>query len=77
MTTAFGFAPTSTLARSIADFQGQLRRLDASRQHTKAWRREVSRITHELDSSTDRQLQDLGISRADITAVANGTYCRD
>ena len=77
MTTASGFAPTSTLARGIADLQDQLRRFDASRQHAKARRQEASRIAHELDSSTDRQLRDLGISRADITAVANGTYRRD
>lgn len=77
MTTAFGFAPASTLARGIADLRDQLRHLDTRRQRVKARRQEVSRIAHELESSTDRQLQDLGISRADIASVANGTYRRD
>jgi len=44
-----------------------------------AWRerrRERARIARELLSYTDRELYDLGISRADIPAVINGTYRR-
>lgn len=76
MTTASGFVPTSTLARGIADFRGRLHRFEIRRQRAAARRREIARITHELESSTDRQLSDIGISRADIASVANGTYGR-
>ena len=76
MTTAFGFVSTSTLARGIADFRDYLQRFERSRQRAKARRQEISRITYELEASTDRQLRDLGISRADIVSVANGTYRR-
>ena len=76
MTTALSFAPTSTLARGIADFQDRLQRFEMRRQRAKAQRREASRILHELEACTDRQLRDLGISRADIASVANGTYRR-
>lgn len=77
MTTAFGFAPTSTLARVIADLQDQLHHINLRRQRARLRRQEAARIAHELEASTDRQLQDLGIHRSDIAAVANGTYSRD
>lgn len=77
MTTAFGFAPTSTLARAIADLRDQLHHISLRTQRAKFRRQEAARIAHELETSTDRQLQDLGIYRADIAAVANGTYSRD
>ena len=76
MTTALGFMSASTLARGIADLQDYLQRFEQRRQRAKARRQEISRITYELEASTDRQLQDLGISRADIASIANGTYCR-
>lgn len=44
-----------------------------------AWRerrRERARVARELLSYTDRELFDLGISRADIPAILNGTYRR-
>ncbi len=44
-----------------------------------AWRerrRERARIARELLSYTDRELFDLGIGRADIPAIINGTYRR-
>ncbi|MEL6210251.1 MAG: DUF1127 domain-containing protein [Pseudomonadota bacterium] len=34
-------------------------------------------IRAELDAYTDRDLDDLGISRADIPAIASGEYQRD
>ena len=77
MTTAFGFAPTSTLTRGIADLRDQLRHLDVRRQRARLRRQEAARIEHELEACTDRQLQDLGIFRSDIASVANGTYSRD
>jgi uncharacterized protein YjiS (DUF1127 family) len=44
-----------------------------------AWRRQRAsraRIARELATYTDRELFDLGITRADIPAVINGTYRR-
>ena len=35
-----------------------------------------ARIARELDTYTDRELFDLGIQRADIPAVVNGTFRR-
>jgi uncharacterized protein YjiS (DUF1127 family) len=43
------------------------------------WRRKRAsraRVARELATYTDRELFDLGISRADIPAVINGTYRR-
>ena len=37
---------------------------------------ERARIRRELESCTDRQLSDLGLSRLDIEDVANGRYGR-
>lgn len=39
-------------------------------------RAERQRIFNELNSCTDRELAELGISRADIGAIADGTYQR-
>jgi uncharacterized protein YjiS (DUF1127 family) len=44
-----------------------------------AWRQKRAtraRIARELATYTDRELFDLGISRADIPAVINGTFRR-
>jgi len=44
-----------------------------------AWRadrRQQSRLLRELSESTDRQLWDMGLSRADIPAVVRGAYRR-
>jgi uncharacterized protein YjiS (DUF1127 family) len=49
------------------------------RQRLVAWqakRAYRSRIARELNSYTDRELFDLGIQRADIPAVLNGTFRR-
>jgi uncharacterized protein YjiS (DUF1127 family) len=48
-------------------------------QRVSAWRRQRAtraRISRELATYTDRELFDLGITRADIPAVINGTYRR-
>ena len=39
-------------------------------------RRTVARITRELMSYTDRELMDLGLTRGDISDVANGRLTR-
>jgi uncharacterized protein YjiS (DUF1127 family) len=49
------------------------------RQRFAAWRAKRAyraRIARELNSYTDRELVDLGIQRADIPAVLNGTFRR-
>lgn len=48
---------------------------EAFKQSTEA-RRARARARMELESYTDRQLQDLGLSRADIPAVVAGQYGR-
>jgi uncharacterized protein YjiS (DUF1127 family) len=40
----------------------------------RAERRRRARDFHALSESTDRQLWDMGISRADVPSVVNGTY---
>ena len=42
----------------------------------RARRQERARIARELLTYTDRELFDLGISRADIPAIIDGTYRR-
>jgi uncharacterized protein YjiS (DUF1127 family) len=42
----------------------------------RAARRQQSRLLRELSESTDRQLWDMGLSRADIPAVVRGAYRR-
>lgn len=37
---------------------------------------ERDRIYQELNSCTDRELAEIGFSRADLPAIANGTYQR-
>ena len=41
-----------------------------------ARRQQVARTTLELQSYTDRQLADLGLTRSDIPQVARGTFRR-
>jgi uncharacterized protein YjiS (DUF1127 family) len=42
----------------------------------RAERRERQQTIHELSQYTDRELADLGVSRYNIPAIANGTYRR-
>jgi uncharacterized protein YjiS (DUF1127 family) len=45
----------------------------------RAWiarRREIARITRELQAHSDRQLNDLGLARSDIPDVARGRWKR-
>ncbi len=39
-------------------------------------RRTIARVTHELNTYTDRQLADLGLCRSDIPDVARGRITR-
>jgi uncharacterized protein YjiS (DUF1127 family) len=48
------------------------RRVDAYRLE----QRERARVVSELSTSSDRELKELGYSRADLIAIARGTYQR-
>ena len=50
--------------------------LKAAWQARRAERRERRQIVRELSTYTDRELLDLGFSRADFPAILNGTYRR-
>ena len=73
-------AVLSTLLPSTDTFRGaaafKLRELSLKWQRAKAEREQIFRITHELERCSDRDLADLGLSRADIPDVARGTYRR-
>ncbi|MBV9748769.1 MAG: hypothetical protein JO157_08135 [Acetobacteraceae bacterium] len=43
---------------------------------SRARRERIARFTRELQAYTDRELNELGLDRADIPAVARGTYRR-
>lgn len=72
--TAASIFSSATSVRGLAGLGGTLHRLRAQRQKARAQRREVARITLELEGCTVRQLDDLGMSRADIPDVARGTF---
>ena len=51
-----------------------VRSMRANFRRTLTERRQRAQAQRELEAYSDRQLQDLGISRADIPAVAAGTH---
>ncbi len=72
MTASSGFTTAPVLGRAVPGTV--LQRLGMRWQRARAQRREIARITRELQSYTDRQLIDLGMSRSDIPDVARGTF---
>lgn len=62
------------LASALSD---SVRMLVQRWQRARAQDREVFRITQELAGRSDRQLDDLGFSRAEIPAIARGAYRRN
>ena len=60
----------------LAAFRTKLAELRLEWQQAKSRRQEIARVTHELSVCSDRQLADLGFSRADIPAVARGAFGR-
>lgn len=52
----------------LPSFAGWLKKINAKLQH----RRMVKRTIKELSACTDRELADMGLTRGDIYAVANG-----
>ena len=67
------FAIGRGVARLFAPLVALGRQTAASLEH----RREVDRLYRELSHMTDRDLADIGLSRGDICAVAEGTYRRE
>jgi uncharacterized protein YjiS (DUF1127 family) len=57
----------------LSGLQARLARIDA------AWtaRRKLARELRDLYRFTDRELWDVGLSRSDLPAIADGTYRRD
>jgi len=71
---------SSNHAHALASFgspvttNGLFQNLSASVKSHFAKKAEHARIRRELNSYTDRQLNDLGLSRLDIDAVATGRH---
>ena len=66
-------APTDTLARIADAIASRVRSLDA-------WltlRKRASRDRDDLARMSERELADIGVSRASIDAVADGGWSRD
>lgn len=75
MPTVSASASTSgaTPGRGLVGFGAVLHRFGVRRDRARARRREITRITRELRTCTERELGELGLSRADIPGVARGT----
>ncbi|MBV8402411.1 MAG: DUF1127 domain-containing protein [Acetobacteraceae bacterium] len=65
-----------TALSGLRALQQRIVALKAARQARRAERRERRQIVRELSAYTDRELLDLGFSRADFPAILNGTYRR-
>ena len=74
MSISSSFTAASAQVRSHAASGTVLQRLGMRWQRARAQQRDVDRITLELQGYSDRQLADLGMSRADIPDVARGTF---
>ncbi len=74
MRVSSSFGSAANQVRGRAALLTVLRQLGMRWQRARAQHREVARITRELQSYTDRQLTDLGMSRTDIPDVARGTF---
>lgn len=71
--TELAFMVSRTLRASFVSF---FEDIAAQYKETRRIRAERARIVNELSASTDRELAELGFSRADLPAIANGTYQR-
>ena len=66
-------APTDGLARLADWLASQWRALDA----WLALRRRADQDRHDLAGMSDRELADIGVSRASVDAIADGVWTRD
>ncbi len=76
MATLLTFVSGAVPVRGLAALKAKQHQLSHRWQRARAQRRKVARITHELEMCTDRELNELGLGRGDIPAVAHGTYRR-
>lgn len=74
MRVSSNFGSAAAQVRGRASVGTLLHQLGMDWQRARARRQEIGRITRELQGYTDRQLTDLGMSRADIPDVAHGTF---
>lgn len=74
MATLLGFLPGAAPSRGFATLRAKQRRLAIQWQHARRQRKEIARITRELETYTDRELSGLGLSRCDIPDVARGKF---
>jgi uncharacterized protein YjiS (DUF1127 family) len=77
MAALYAFSPSTITFRGFAAFKVKHTQLRLKWQRTREQREEVFRIARELGGYTDRELADLGLSRSEIPAVAQGTYRRE
>ena len=66
-------APTDTLARIAELAAGYARAIDAWLAH----RRRAAQDRADLASMSERELADIGVSRASVDAIADGSWTRD
>ena len=69
----------STITHDQTAFVGTRDAASTLRARFDAWnqrRRTIARVTRELNTYTERQLHDLGLSRGDIPDVARGRITR-
>lgn len=57
-------------------FKAKQRQLLRRWKRSSALRHRIARYTRELEAYTNRELSELGLDRADIPAVARGTFRR-
>lgn len=67
-------ATLSNAAPVFGAFTATCHRLVEHWRHEKARRASAAQVRRELEAHTDRELADLGLSRADIPAIARAAY---
>ncbi|HVJ72433.1 MAG TPA: DUF1127 domain-containing protein [Casimicrobiaceae bacterium] len=73
-------APTDTLARLALALAVVLRALRTQARRLDAWfaaRKRAAQDRRDLATMSDRELADIGVSRASVDAIATGGWSRD
>jgi uncharacterized protein YjiS (DUF1127 family) len=71
--TELALVVSKTLWSSFVSF---FEKIAARYEEERSVRADRARIVSELSATSDRELAELGFSRADLPAIANGTYQR-
>ncbi|MDR3436287.1 hypothetical protein [Telmatospirillum sp.] len=71
--TELALVVSKTLWSSFVSF---FEKIVAQTEEERQIRADRARIVEELNATSDRELAELGFSRADLPAIANGTYQR-